>query len=268
LMYVKVFLLGELSAYLAAAEALRDKGEEIRELRIAVGALDAWCALAILAAEEGGPSPASCSEGRGRVDAKALRHPLVSGCVPNDLALSRGMVLTGTNMSGKSTFLRALGINQVLATGLGLAYAESFETDLFLAQSSIVSEDDRAAGKSRYLAEAERLLLIYSSIRSGGRPILALVDEVLNGTNSEDRIAASVAILRGAAGRGSILVAATHDREIARELRDDHDCGFFMERVEEGGLVFDYKLKEGIVEGKNALRILAMLGFDEALLDP
>ncbi len=197
---------------------------------------------------------------------KMARHPLVDSCVPVSFAFDRGVILTGTNMSGKSTFLRTLGINQVLATNLGLAYADHFETDLFFVSSSIRSGDDRAAGKSRYLAEAERLLSIIGAVRAADPPVLALIDEILNGTNSKDRIAASIAIVKGAAGKDSIVVAATHDLEIAEALRGAYAPYFFSERIDEGRLVFDYALREGIVDRKNALRLLRLIGFGDDIL--
>lgn len=267
-MYVKIFLLGELYAYTRSAETLRNLDAELRELYATVGALDAYCSLALLSGEEGAPIRAIVKAGGGRIEAVDVVHPLLAGCVPVSLAAGRGIVLTGTNMSGKSTFLRTLGINQALATNLGLAFAASFETDLFFVMGSIRSEDDRAAGKSRYLAEAERLLGIFRSIRSGGLPVLALIDEILNGTNSEDRIAASIAILSGSAGRGSIVVAATHDLEIAYALKGAYDPYYFSERIEDGRLVFDYALREGVVDRKNALRLLRLIGFGDEILGP
>jgi hypothetical protein len=268
LLYIKIFALGELYCYLKAATMLRDKGEELRSLYKEVGAIDAWCAMAVLSREPGGPIPARVLSGSRRIAAQELRHPLVEGCVPVGFTFARGVILTGTNMSGKSTFLRSLGIAQVLATNLCITYAKSFETDLFFVVSSIRSEDDRSAGRSRYLAEAERLLGIVGSIRAGEPPLLALIDEILNGTNSQDRIVASIAILRGVAGKGSIIVAATHDLEIADSLRGDYDPRFFSERIEDGRLVFDYGLREGMVDRKNALRILRLIGFGDDILGP
>jgi Mismatch repair ATPase (MutS family) len=269
LMYLKVFLLAELASYLKVAAIVRGKNEALRSLYETLGELDAFCALAELEEEEDtGLALAELKTGERRIEATDATHPLVEDCVPVSFELDRGVVLTGTNMSGKSTFLRTLGINQVLATSLGIAYAGHFATDLFLVASSIRSEDNRAAGKSRYLAEAERLLSLIAAVRSGDPPVLALIDEILNGTNSQDRIAASIAILRSAAGRGSIVVAATHDLEIAQELQGLYAPYYFSEIVDDESFSFDYKLHEGIVDRKNALRILKLIGFGEEVLEP
>jgi DNA mismatch repair ATPase MutS len=265
-MYLKVFLLGELSNYLKAAGIIRGKGEELRSLYETVGFLDAYCARSELIEEEEAHRPASIAAGSRKIVAMNAVHPLVEGCVPVSFSFARGVILTGTNMSGKSTFLRTLGINQILATNLGMAYADTFETDLFFVSSSIRSEDNRASGESRYLAEAERLLSIIRSIEAADPPILALIDEILNATNSQDRIAASIAILRGAAGQGSIAVAASHDLEIAEALHSEYSPYYFSERIEEGKLVFDYALRDGIVDRKNALPLLRLIGFSDNIL--
>jgi DNA mismatch repair ATPase MutS len=259
-------MLVELHSYLKAAAALRDAAGELRALYETVGTLDAYCSLAVISDEEDAPVQARIASGSGRISARDARHPLIADCVPVSFSFDRGIILTGTNMSGKSTFLRTLGINQLLASSLGLAFADSFETDLFLVSSSIRSEDDRAAGKSRYFAEAERLLGMLGSIRDADPPLLALIDEILNGTNSQDRIAASIAILRGAAGKGSIVVAATHDLEIASGLAGEYSPYYFSEIIEEGRLVFDFALREGIVDRKNALRLLRLIGFGDDIL--
>jgi hypothetical protein len=268
LLFIKVFFLGEIANYIKAVEAIRDSGAELRALYETVGLIDAFCSLAMLAEEEDAPTAARATKGFGKIAAAAAFHPLVEGCVPVSFSFDRGVILTGTNMSGKSTFLRILGINQILAANLGMAYAESFETDLYFVTSSIRSEDDRAAGKSRYLAEAERLLEITRAIKAADPPLLALIDEILNGTNSQDRIAASIAILKGAAGRGSILVAATHDLGIATALEGDYEPLFFSERIEDGRLIFDYELRKGIADRKNARRLLRIIGFGDDILGP
>ena len=266
LMYIKIFMLGELYNYLKAASIIRDAGNELRSMYETVGCLDAMCSLAALGKEADAPIAARVAFGENRIAALEARHPLVEACVPVSFSFDRGVILTGTNMSGKSTFLRTLGINQILATNLGIAYAASFETDLYFVSSSIRSEDDRASGKSRYLAEAERLLEIIAAIRAAAPPVLALIDEILNGTNSQDRISASIAILKGAAGLGSIVVAATHDIEIASALQGVYSPYYFSERIEDARLVFDFALREGIVDRKNAIRLLRLIGFGDDIL--
>lgn len=260
--YLRVFLLQELFAYFKVYRAFEKEGAAIEGLYLAIGRLDASLCLHGLAAL--GATRIMPESGLRSVEAVDLVHPLVPDCVPNSISFAKGLVITGTNMAGKSTFLKALGISQVLASSLGLAFASSFRTGFFLVISSMTNGDDLAAHKSRYYVEAERMLGIVRAAEAGF-PVMALVDEMLVGTNSEDRIYASIRILRRLVAGSSMAVAATHDLAIAQALEGDLPSCHFSELIEDD-LVFDYKLKAGIVDKKNALNILRYLGFDEEFL--
>jgi DNA mismatch repair ATPase MutS len=166
-------------------------------------------------------------------------------------------------MAGKSTFLKALALSQAFASGLGLAFARDYVCGSRLVISSMTNSDDILGGRSRYLVEAERILSI---LRRADEGCLAVVDEILVGTNSEDRIAASIRILLRLARGPSLAVAATHDLPIAHGLESAYDLHHFSENLGGTDLSFDYKLKPGIVDKKNALRILKQLGFDDEIL--
>jgi len=256
--YYRIFCLGELRAYFRFYAAFERYREEISAIYETIGALDAGLSLVRLLSE-GKARRSELSEGRPGLAVEGMAHPLVEACVPVSFQAGRGLVITGTNMSGKSTFLRSLGINAILATTLGLAFAESFRTYPYRVIGAIGLDDDLLAGKSRYLAEAERLLHTIRACEAG--PTLALVDEILSGTNGADRIAASIGILKGLAGSGSLVVAATHDLEIAHATAGLYDAYHFSERVDSGDFSFDYALKPGIVDRRNALAILERLGF-------
>jgi DNA mismatch repair ATPase MutS len=286
--YLRIFFLQELSAYFKVYQVFEGHREAIEGLYESIGLIDASIAL-LDCLEDGelGAVRAELSDGAVGFSAEALVHPLVEGCVPNSVSFSRGAILTGTNMAGKSTFLRAIGISQACATSLGLAFAAGWEGGFLLVMSSMSCEDDLERHKSRYFVEAERMMAILRASASGlapgqpagltpkptacltpapGRPVLALVDEILVGTNSEDRIFASIRMLRRIAGTSSLAIAATHDLPIAEALGAEYDCLHFSERIEGEELVFDYLVKPGVVDRRNALDILGLLGFDEEIL--
>ena len=261
--YLRVFFLAELFAYsrtIGAFEALRG---EVRALVLLVGELDAAQSVARLLEEGRGSVKASrASVGdRSKISAEGLFHPLVPDCVGNDVELLRGLIVTGLNMAGKSTFLRSLALNQVMATSFGVAFASRFETGDFLVLTSLGISDDLLGGRSKYFAEAERLLFIMETARR--EKALCLVDEILTGTNGTERVLASIKILRDlAAARPSIAVAATHDLAIAEGLAGEYDRSFFDGSAEGERLVFDYRIKPGVASGRNALLILRHLGFE------
>ena len=263
--FIKVFLLLELLTFLTSYHRISAFQEELKQIYGIVGTVDALLSVARTRLEEQ-VCVADCSSEFQGIEFEGLRHPLIEGCVGNSLRVDRGIVLTGTNMSGKSTFLRTLGLNQILATSLGFAFAERYSSGFFQVRTSISTVDDILAGKSRYFAEAERLLeLLGLSAETHGKNLL-LIDEILAGTNSSDRIPASISILRKMARSGLITIAATHDLEIAKGVQGAYENFHFSEKLGERALLFDYTIKPGIVHQKNAIRILKYLGYPDEIV--
>lgn len=262
--YYRIFLLGEIRAYFSFQKALGKHQEAIKKSFELVGKIDAsLCLLDI----EDSDLPTTVPEFTSRLHLKVidLVHPLIPDFVPLSLSLEKGAVVTGTNMAGKSTFLRTLGINQVLATTLNIALAKEYHSCFARVLTALEISDDLLAGKSRYLAQAERILKVISVCEQ--EPALALIDEILSGTNSQDRILASVAILRHLATTKSLVVASTHDLEIAQAVSDLYRGLYFSEILDDNGVEFDYKIHQGIVDRSNAFRILAHLGFSKYLFE-
>lgn len=263
--YIRACFLQEvITHYLAHNEIVRRRAQLIRMYGL-VGEIDALLSVATLRAER----PTLCTPqivpGR-HFEGEGMVHPLLAKPVPNSLTMSgKGVVVTGSNMSGKSTFLRTIGVNQILATTLCLGFARGMRVAAMLTVSSITNRDNIMASESHYLVEAKRLLDILAAARAES-PALVIIDEILSGTNSEERIAASISILRHLAGLNCLVVAATHDRAIAADLTDAYDTAHFTHKVEEEGLQFDYTLRDGIVEAGNAIKLLRLLGYPAEIM--
>lgn len=192
-----------------------------------------------------------------------LYHPLLDSPVPNSLTADRGILITGSNASGKSTFLKSIGIAAILAQSLGFAPAVSYKAPFYRIMTSMAVKDNLSAGESYFTAELNSLRRICDASVISGPPVLALTDEVLRGTNTIERIAASASVLEEAA-RGNIQIfAATHDRELTVLLDGIYRNVHFGETIQDGDVVFDYLLKEGPAEGRNAIRLLRKTGFNE-----
>lgn len=260
LFYVKIFLLGELAIYFKYFSFFRKNLEAIRTAYEVIGRIDAAICLADAIRNDASLSPAEIADD-GSVGFRGAINPLVENCAPISIDRLGKAIVTGTNMSGKTTLLRTIGINQVLALGIQYAYAENFRTGFYFVHSSIRIEDDLLHGKSRYLVQAKRLLDLIE-LSQCGRTML-IIDEILTGTNSEDRIAASINILGYLATTGSIVLATTHDIEIAEGIRLDYDPYYFSEAIVGDDLSFDYRIKKGIIDKRNALIILRHLGFSK-----
>lgn len=263
--YLRIFFLLDLHTFLVSYHKIGQYQTELKNIYTIIGRIDAYQSAAAFS-RAGDVRETTCSSELRGIAFADLKHPLLENCIGNSLEAKRDIILTGTNMSGKSTFLRTLGINQVLATSLGFAFAERYDTGFFFVVSSISTVDEVLQGKSRYFIEAERLLELLNVSKEHNRGFLFLVDEILSGTNSADRIPASISILKKLGEGRSIAIAATHDLDIAEELQNVYDNYHFSERISEEQLHFDYLLKPGIVNHRNAIKILKFLGYPDEVI--
>ncbi len=196
--------------------------------------------------------------------AEDLVHPLLIDAVPNDLKTDRSLLITGSNASGKSTFLKTTALAALLAQSVCTVTARSYRASAFRIYSSMALRDDLAAGESYYIVEIRSLKRILDAARAPGA-LLCVVDEVLRGTNTVERIAASCELLGALTASGALCLAATHDIELCSLLSDTFRLAHFEERVGEEEMIFDYRLRDGPASTRNAIALLRLMGFDEAL---
>ena len=198
-------------------------------------------------------------------EAEGLAHPLLKEPVRSDLNARRSVLITGSNASGKSTFLRSVGLCALLGQSLCTCPARRYRGAAMRLATSMALRDDVTGGESYYIVETRSLKRIVDM--TGAPPVLCLVDEVLRGTNTVERIAASTQVLSELSAGGALCLAATHDRELCGLLREAFDQYHFEEQMDEDGMHFDYRLREGPATSRNALRLLAAMGFGRALVE-
>lgn len=203
---------------------------------------------------------------KGYLKAKQLYHPLISDPVKNDIDADRSVLLTGSNASGKSTFIKTVAINAILAQTVMTVLADSYETSYFRIYSSMALRDDILSSESYYIVEIKSLKRIVDASQREGAPVLCFIDEVLRGTNTVERIAASSQILAMLAETHSLCFAATHDIELTRMLEDFYDNYHFEEQVKGNDVIFDYRLRQGKALTRNAIKLLGMIGYQEGLI--
>jgi hypothetical protein len=235
----------------------------------AVGEFEALCALSTYAFERPDATfPELVAQGP-LFDADALRHPLIpeAAAVANDVRLGNAMrlwIVSGSNMSGKSTLMRAVGLNTVLAwAGAPVACARLRISPLTIG-ASMSTHDSLADNRSRFYAEISRVRDIVELARAG-HPTLFLLDELLSGTNSHDRRIGAQAVVKGLVERGAIGLVSTHDlalAEIVVELGGRAANVHFEDHLEAGEIRFDYRLREGVVTRSNALELMRAVGLD------
>ena len=247
----------------------RVSGPHLGEWLDGLGELEALCSLAGYAYEHpGDPFPEFADTGA-LFEADALAHPLipVSRAVPNSVSLGGGrqmLLVSGSNMSGKSTFLRTVGVNAVLALAGAPVRAERLRLSPLAIGATLRVQDSLAAGQSRFYAEITRVRAVVA-LTSGPLPVLFLLDELLSGTNSHDRQHGAEAIVRGLLDRGAIGLVTTHDlalSAIADRLAPRAENVHFADEFDEGTLRFDYRMRPGVVRTSNALALMRAVGLE------
>jgi DNA mismatch repair ATPase MutS len=233
----------------------------------ALGEFEALCSLAGYAYEHPDDPMPEIVEDEPRFEGEALAHPLLpaSTAVPNTVRLggNRQMLLvSGSNMSGKSTLLRTVGTNAVLALAGAPVRARALTMSPLAVGATLRVQDSLQAGQSRFYAEITRLRDIVA-LTTGPRPVLFLLDELLSGTNSHDRQHGAEAIVRGLLDRGAIGLVTTHDlalSAIADRLTPRAENVHFADEFDEGTLRFDYRMRPGVVRTSNALALMRAVG--------
>jgi hypothetical protein len=256
-----------------AIEAWRARvGPELRRWLAATGELEALSSLAGFAWENPGHVfPELAGGGPALFDGEGLGHPLLprERCVPNDLRLgadgagAQALVVSGSNMSGKSTLLRTVGANAVLALAGAPVRARRLRLSPLAIGASVLVADSLLEGKSRFFAEIERLRQVMD-LAGAGRALF-LLDEILQGTNSHDRRIGVEALLRGLLERGAVGLATTHDlalAEVADALAPRVANVHFEDHLEAGAMAFDYRLRPGVVRRSNALALMRAVGLE------
>lgn len=202
----------------------------------------------------------------GRIHAEGLRHPLLQNAVPNDLITEHPILITGSNASGKSTYLKTAALAAIMAQSICTVLATSYKANAFRILSSIALRDDLLGGESYYIVETRSLKRILDAAEEH-HPIFCVVDEVLRGTNTVERIAASSEVLKTMAEKGILCLAATHDVELCDLLEESYTLFHFEERISEDTILFDYILRKGRASSQNAIALLKLIGFDAKIVE-
>ncbi|MBO4336964.1 MAG: hypothetical protein J5842_02715 [Lachnospiraceae bacterium] len=247
---------------------MKEHSKELTEMTETAGYIEACISVAefvkslqtscepVLSEEQKGPG----------LKTEGLFHPLVRDCVPNDVDISECMLLTGSNASGKSTFIRTVAVSQLLSQTIGYACAKSFESGIFRIYTSMALRDDPEGGRSYFIVETESLKRIVDAASDGGCNVMCFIDEVLRGTNTAERIAASSCILESLSDMGVFCFAATHDLELCSLLLGVYADYHFEETVMDDDISFDYLLRKGGANGRNAIKLLSMMGYPDEVV--
>jgi len=201
-----------------------------------------------------------------KIISKDLEHPLIFNCTTNSINISeKSILLTGSNMSGKTSFIRAIGLNIITGLTINTCFAKSMTFPLLKVFSAIRISDDLMNDKSYYF---EEVLTIKEMIQESmnGKKNLFLLDEIFKGTNTIERISAGKSVLSSLSKNNNIVLVSTHDIELTDMLSNEYELYHFSETVNNKTIDFDYKLKEGKLKNRNAIRILEINGYPKEVV--
>lgn len=265
--YLNMSFLLDVNCYAFTVEELRRKRKNVIALYEGLGYLDAAISIASL---RYGYVKYTTPNFYDRVKIgrfRRLYHPLLESPVANDLLINaKGILITGSNMSGKSTFIRTVGVNVILAQTIHTCFAEEYVAPFLGVKASMGAADSLIESKSHYFAEVERVRVLVDSLQSG-RPCLFLLDEMFRGTNTIERVAAAKAVLEYLNRDENIVMAATHDIELAELLGDRFESHHFREIIFNRQMDFDYQIQPGTSSTRNAIAILDLHGYPKPIID-
>ncbi|MDP4183456.1 MAG: DNA mismatch repair protein MutS [Bacillota bacterium] len=268
--YLKIALLKDLIDYEKIMSILFKHKDDLKEIYKALGYFDSMISIVSYRKSLSYyciPQLEKYRSGERRfLCLKEVYHPLIKDPVTNSIESTTPALLTGSNASGKSTFLKTIAINAIMAQTINMCLAKEYSGNYFLIYSSMALKDNLSNNESYYIAEIKSLKRILDSLNDE-LPCLCVIDEVLRGTNTIERIAASTQVLGYIAKRNSLCMAATHDIELTHILESHFTNYHFQEKVCENEVQFDYKLYEGRSTSRNAIKLLKLLGYNDTIVD-
>jgi DNA mismatch repair ATPase MutS len=261
--YLNMFFLLDVVIFLRSVSALRENQKTLAAVMESVGAIDATISVASYIES----LPVSCVptfSTQRHFEVSGLCHPLIAAPVSNAFTLiERSALIAGPNMAGKTSFVRTIGINLILAQTLNFCLARDAILPRVVVRSAIRREDNLSDGESYFFSEIKQILEFIRVEKSASFHVF-LIDEIFRGTNTIERIAGSVAVLRHLA-REHMVVVTTHDAKLQELLADTFDMHHFTDLVAEGKYGFDYLIRPGPVRSRNAIKLLELTGYPKSI---
>ena len=262
--YIRILFHTDLIRFNAMIKQYFSKKDSIVEVFEIVGFIDAMCAIASFRTVLGTYCMPEFTNQK-KFMAEELYHPFLDKPVPATITTTNSVLITGSNASGKSTFIKSTAMNAILAQTIHTVCAGNYQAPFFKILTSMALTDNLFGNESYYIVEIKSLKRILDETK-GEVPVLCFVDEVLRGTNTVERIAASSRILHSIATSNALMFAATHDIELTYMLENHFENYHFEEQILEDNVLFDYQLKKGRATSQNAIALLGMLGYPNEII--
>ncbi|MEJ8553140.1 MutS-related protein [Tepidibacter sp. Z1-5] len=263
--YINILFLIKERNYFKLADDIKKFKNDIVRLYMIIGEIDSFVSIGEYRENVNLFSEPVFKNENKVLNMSQVYHPLLHRPIKNSFDVKNtSIIITGSNMSGKSTFMRTIGVNSIFAQTIYTCLADKYETSFYKVISSISLNDSLINGKSYYLCEAEAIKRIVHEC-TGKYSCLAIIDEIFSGTNPIERVGAAIEILNYLDTKNSIIIASTHDLELTNMLVN-YEPYYFKEDVTKDGLKFDYKIRSGVSNTRNAIKILDYLGYPKDLI--
>lgn len=261
--YLNMVLLFEVITYYRAVNQIKKHQEKLHRIFKNIGEIDIACSLASYFKEYRNICSPEFKQDK-VIFFDNLYHPLIENPVSNSLdTFKKSMLITGSNMSGKTTFIKTIALNIILARNFNFAHANKFVITDFIIKSAIRREDSLTDGKSYFFSEIEQIKEFLELSESGSNYFF-IIDEIFRGTNTAERVGASSGVLEYLA-KNNIVFVTTHDIELTEYLKEIYEMYHFSEQVTDNEYYFDYKLKKGDCKSGNAIRLLEIMEYPEEI---
>lgn len=262
--YLNLVFLYDLVAFLRALKYLESQKSIIQDTFESLAELDAAISVASFLEEIPYYSVPEFKENKA-ITLDQVYHPLIPDAVNNSISdIDKSVLITGSNMAGKTTFIKTVGINFILAQTLNICLAKKAVIPRLIVKSAIRREDNLEESKSYYFVEIERLLS-FIELCNNGLKYLFLIDEIFRGTNTVERLSSSTAVLRYL-NKNNFSFVTTHDIELQELLGNTYRIFHFSEQVADHKFYFDYKIKEGTTFSGNAIKLLVLKGYPAEII--
>ncbi len=263
--YINSYFLFDIKSYYSLVGKIEKYKKNLREIYETVGFIDSMISVASFRTEYTAHCQPTFNTNNKIVE--NIYNPLIKELVLNSFSFEKNStIVTGSNMSGKTTFLKTIGVNAVLSQTIHTSLADKSQMPFIKTISSLNIVDNILEGKSYYLSEIESILRIINASESNVLHLF-LLDEIFRGTNSTERQAISIEVYKYLANNKDLVLAATHDLQTCDHLKDFYNNVHFREQVFDGNLVFDYKIHEGISTGRNAINLLKQVGYPDVIIE-
>lgn len=259
---LKIITLSEVTTFNKLILKIDSSKTQIENIFLAIGKID--IAISISSLRDGLPyySIPYFEKNEKKLKVEKLYHPLITDCVSNDIALlNKSLLLTGSNMAGKSTFIKAVNLNAITSQVLNTSFASYYSAPVWRLATSMTIKDNLNEKSSYYMEEVYSIGNLINCSKDLENIYLFTIDEIFKGTNTIERISTAKSILEFLNSGHHLVLVSTHDIELTKLLQEGFDLYFFQEGIKDQVLSFDYKVKKGSLKESNAIKILEIAGY-------